>query len=46
LLYDFFKFYDDCLYRETLETVSKAGFSVPALSAYHYRIRKISISVL
>jgi len=33
-------------YRETLETVSKAGFSVPALSTYHYRIRKIPISVL
>jgi hypothetical protein len=31
---------------ETLETVSKAGFSVPALSTYHYRIRKIPISVL
>jgi len=30
-------------YRETLETVSKAGFSVPALSTYHYRIRKIPI---
>ena len=24
-------------YRETLEAVSKAGFSVPALSTYHYR---------
>jgi hypothetical protein len=33
-------------YRETLETVSKVGFSVPALSTYHYRIRKIPISVL
>jgi hypothetical protein len=33
-------------YRETLDTVSRAGFSVPALSTYHYKIRKISISVL
>jgi hypothetical protein len=33
-------------YRETLDTVSRAGFSVPALSTYHYRIRKISILVL
>jgi hypothetical protein len=46
--------YDDTLilalrrlsYRETLETVSKAGFSVPALSTYRHRIKKIPISVL